>query len=89
LAAALADLFTYVVTSVQLALAFPAESGGFVTSFIAFATVFAVTQVPLAIIEGVVIALVFKYIIAVRGEILTKLDVLSASAVARLRGAMA
>jgi cobalt/nickel transport system permease protein len=89
LAAALADLFTYVVTSVQLALAFPAESGGFVTSFLAFATVFAVTQVPLAIIEGVVIALVFRYIISVRGEILVKLNVLSASAVSRLRGAMA
>jgi len=89
LAAALADLFTYVITSVQLALAFPAESGGFVTSFIAFATVFAVTQVPLAIIEGVVIALVFKYIIAVRGEILVKLNVLSASAVSRLKEAAA
>lgn len=89
IAAALADLFTYVVTSVQLALAFPVESGGFVTSFIAFATVFAVTQVPLAIIEGVVIALVFRYIISVRGEILTKLNVLSAPAVSRLREAMA
>lgn len=85
-AAALADLFTYVVTSVQLALAFPAEVGGFATSFAAFAAVFAVTQLPLSIIEGAVIALTFKYIIDVRAEILVKLGVLTDAAVGRLRG---
>ncbi len=89
LAAALADLFTYVVTSFQLALAFPAASGGIWASFLAFGTIFAITQVPLAIVEGVIIALVFKYIIAIRPDILVKLKVLSQSMVDRIRGSEA
>ncbi len=52
LAASVGDLATYVVTSFQLALAYPSADGGILTSFIKFAMVFAVTQVPLAIIEG-------------------------------------
>ena len=52
LAAALGDLATYVVTSIQLALAYPSPQGGVVASFIKFGAVFAVTQVPLAVIEG-------------------------------------
>ena len=52
LAAALGDLATYVVTSIQLALAYPSPVGGVVASFIKFGAVFAVTQVPLAVIEG-------------------------------------
>lgn len=86
-AAALADLFTYVVTSIQLALAFPAETGGFMASFVVFGTVFAVTQVPLAIIEGAVIALVFKYIIQLKPDFLIKLKILPESTVSRLREA--
>lgn len=89
LASAFADLFTYVVTSIQLALAYPAATGGFVTSFVAFATVFAVTQIPLSIIEGAVLALTFKYIVDVRSEILVKLGVLTDATVGRLRGAEA
>lgn len=89
LAAALADLFTYVVTSIQLALAFPAEAGGVMASLAAFGAIFAVTQVPLAIIEGLVIALVFKYIIAVRPDLLVRLDVLSKNTVDRIRGSFA
>jgi len=52
LAASIGDLATYVVTSFQLALAYPSADGGILTSFVKFAMVFAVTQVPLAIIEG-------------------------------------
>lgn len=52
LAAALGDLATYVVTSLQLALANPSTTGGVLESFLKFAAIFAVTQVPLAIIEG-------------------------------------
>lgn len=51
-AAALGDLFTYVVTAIQLALANPSATGGFTESLIKFLMVFAVTQIPLAIIEG-------------------------------------
>ena len=53
LAAALGDLMTYVITSIQLAWAHPSEVGGFMASFTKFASVFAVTQVPIAIIEGI------------------------------------
>ena len=88
LAAALADLTTYIVTSVQLALAFPG-SVGFVGALSAFAVIFAVTQVPLAIIEGAVIALVFKYIVQLKPEILTGLNLLSESTVKKLREAAA
>jgi cobalt/nickel transport system permease protein len=87
-AAALADLFTYVVTSVQLALAFPGTAG-YLASFEAFAAVFAVTQVPLAIIEGAVIALVFKYIVQLKPEILTRLNIISESTVRKLQEAAA
>ncbi len=52
LAAALGDLFTYCVTSVQLALAYPSESGGVLASAVKFLGVFAPTQVPLAVVEG-------------------------------------
>lgn len=60
LAAALANLVTYVVTSAQLAAAFPDPASGFVGSFVKFAGVFALTQVPLAIIEGLVTVVVFS-----------------------------
>lgn len=52
LAASLGDLFTYCVTSVQLALAYPSETGGSVASTVKFLGIFAPTQIPLAIIEG-------------------------------------
>lgn len=58
LAAALGDLFTYCVTSVQLALAFPSENGGAAASAVEFLGVFAPTQVPLAVIEGILTMLV-------------------------------
>jgi cobalt/nickel transport system permease protein len=77
LVTALADMFTYVTTSLELALAYPAQTGGVVTSFILFMGVFAVTQLPLAIVEGVVLALVFKYIVALKPEILVRLGVFS------------
>ena len=88
LAATLGDWATYVVTSVELALAFPADTGGFMTSFKAFATIFAVTQIPLAIIEGAITALIFKYIIQVRSDMLAKLNVLSDAAISKIRGAV-
>lgn len=52
LAAAMGNLVTYVVTSFQLAIANPSTTGGFSESLIKFLMVFAVTQIPLAIIEG-------------------------------------
>ena len=57
LAACLGDLFTYCVTSVQLGLAHPAASGGAMASMAEFMGIFAFTQVPLAIIEGILTVL--------------------------------
>ena len=51
-AAALGDLFTYVVTSVQLGVI----NGGMVK----FLTIFAVTQIPLAIAEGLLTVVIFN-----------------------------
>jgi cobalt/nickel transport system permease protein len=53
-AAALANLCTYLTTSVQLALAFPDPVSGLAGSFVKFAGIFALTQAPLAVIEGLV-----------------------------------
>ena len=85
LAAALGDWATYLVTSAQLALAFPAEVGGVFTSFKAFAAVFALTQVPLAIMEGAITALIFKYVIQVKSDVLVKLNVISDMGVRKIR----
>ena len=52
LAASLGDLFTYCVTALQLAVAYPAADGGIGVSIVKFLGVFAPTQLPLAIIEG-------------------------------------
>lgn len=60
LAASISDLFTYCITAFQLALAHPAEVGGFSASFAEFLGIFAVTQVPLAIIEGLLAVIVIK-----------------------------
>ena len=54
LAAALGDLFTYCVTSFQLAIGYPSEAGGIGASLVKFLGVFAPTQIPLAVIEGLI-----------------------------------
>ncbi|HEC32218.1 MAG TPA: energy-coupling factor ABC transporter permease [Deltaproteobacteria bacterium] len=76
LAATLGDWATYVTTSLQLALAFPAAVGGVMASFKAFAAIFAITQVPLAITEGIVTALIVKYIVEVKADVLERLKVI-------------
>ncbi len=75
LAASLGDLLTYVTTSVQLALAFPDPASGFVGSFAKFAIVFAVTQIPLAISEGLLTVLVFNALAHLNPEELKEMHV--------------
>lgn len=58
LAACLGGLATYATTSAQLAWAFPDPAGGFTASFLKFAGIFALTQVPIAISEGLLSVLV-------------------------------
>lgn len=58
LAAFLGDIFTYCVTSLQLAIAYPSAEGGIGASAVKFLGVFAPTQLPLAIIEGILTVII-------------------------------
>lgn len=75
-AAFVADLSTYVVTSAQLALAHPAEPGGVGGALVAFMGIFAITQIPLAVIEGLLTVLVVRALRAVAPAELLDLGVL-------------
>lgn len=70
LAVALGDLLTYVTTSLQLALAFPSESGGVVASLLKFGGIFAITQIPLAIIEGILTIVLLNTVTAYGKDLL-------------------
>jgi cobalt/nickel transport system permease protein len=80
LAAALADLLTYGVTAAQLALAFPAPSGGVLASFIKFGGIFAVTQIPLAISEGLLTVLVWNWLTTYNAAELVTLNLIKREA---------
>ena len=58
IAAFLGDFFTYCITSIQLAFAYPSLEGGIVTSIFKFLGVFAPTQLPLAVIEGILTVII-------------------------------
>lgn len=73
LAAALSDLVTYVVTSLQLALAFPDPVGGVIGSATKFLGIFAITQIPLAISEGLLTVLVMNLLRSHAGDEVTRL----------------
>ena len=60
LAATISNLSTYIVTCLQLAIAFPAEQGGVAASAAKFLAVFVPTQVPLAVSEGLLTVLVMN-----------------------------
>ncbi|MDN5347364.1 MAG: cobalt/nickel transport system permease protein [Clostridia bacterium] len=79
LAAMLGDLFTYVTTSLQLALAFPAEIGGFMAAFGKFMGIFAITQVPLAVSEGLLSVVVFNLLVVHNRRELQELAIIPGS----------
>lgn len=81
LAASCADLLTYVTTSAQLAFAFPDPAGGFAASFVKFAGVFAFTQLPLAIIEGLLTVMVMNALVRFNARELQEMKVTTAQAV--------
>ena len=70
-----ADLMTYITTSVELALAFPGADMG--ATFATFLGIFAITQIPLAIAEGLLSTVIYNYIESARPDILVKLGVIS------------
>jgi cobalt/nickel transport system permease protein len=75
LAATFGDLFTYVVTSAQLALAFPTSAGIF-DAFLKFGGIFAITQIPLAIAEGILAVILFDFLAKYKAPLLAKLKVI-------------
>ncbi len=75
LAVALGDLLTYVTTSAQLAFAFP-TSAGFLDAFTKFGSIFAITQIPLSIGEGILAVILFDFLVKYKGQILAALKVI-------------
>ncbi|MCL2163863.1 MAG: energy-coupling factor ABC transporter permease [Oscillospiraceae bacterium] len=57
-AAAFGCLFTYCITALQLAIAYPSETGGVAASLVKFLGVYAPTQIPLAVAEGLLTVLI-------------------------------
>lgn len=62
MAATLADIATYMVTSVQLGLAFPDQATGVLVSIAKFLGVFLITQIPIAIAEGLLTTIIYNLI---------------------------
>ena len=81
IAASLADLLTYVTTSLQLAWAFPDPVSGFAGSFVKFATIFAITQIPLAISEGLLTVVIMNAIKRFNPQELQTMNLVSSSEV--------
>jgi cobalt/nickel transport system permease protein len=71
--AVVADLVTYVITALQLAVVYPSGSGGILGSFTTFLAVFLITQIPLAIVEGVLFTIFFDYLKRSRPKLLVQL----------------
>ena len=76
-AAFLGDLLTYVATSFQLAFAFGLFTPDFVPLLTKFLGIFAVTQVPLAIGEGILTVIIWDRLKAYKPKLLAKLDALA------------
>ena len=74
-AAALGNLITYVITSLQLGFAFPAASG-IMESVLKFLGIFAFTQIPLAISEGLLTVVIFNLLTAYNKEDLKELSLI-------------
>lgn len=68
LAATLGNWITYIATSAQLALAHPDAVSGFGGAFLKFLGVFALTQIPIAIAEGILTVFVLDYITGIQFE---------------------
>lgn len=70
-AAVLADWMTYVVTACELSLAYPGSN--IFNTWLTFMSVYAITQIPLAIAEGILIAIFFDFLISSRPKMIASL----------------
>lgn len=77
LAAFVGDLATYLTTSAQLAWAFPDPVGGIGASFAKFAGIFALTQLPIAVSEGLLTVLVVNAMARFNAHELRRLPVMA------------
>lgn len=68
LASFLSDLGTYIVTSIELGLAFPNPT--FAASVLSYLEIFAITQLPIALMEGILTVLIYNAIVKYEGGIL-------------------
>lgn len=75
-AVAIADIATYCMTSLQLAIAFPDPLGGLAGAMGKYLGVFAITQIPLAVAEGILGVLVFRLLSDIARPELERLGVL-------------
>ncbi len=73
LAAFAGDILTYITTSIQLALAHPDSVGGFTASLWKFMGIFALTQIPLAVSEGLLSVIVYNVLLKYSHKELTLL----------------
>lgn len=73
-AAFFANLLTYVVTGFQLAMAFPQPT--FTSALVLFLGIFAITQIPLAIAEGLLTVVIWNGLTSLKPKLLEKLNVL-------------
>ena len=69
LASTLGCLATYTVTALQLAIAFPDASGGIMASLVKFLGIFFMTQLPIAIGEGLLTSIIYNMITQREDEI--------------------
>lgn len=76
IAGCLGDLAVYVTTSMQLASGLPQLDLPFVKAFVTFLALFLPTQLPLAVLEGLVTAGMVTYIARVRPDILRNLGLI-------------
>lgn len=76
-AMAVANLVTYATTSVQLALAWPDAASGVTGAMVKFLSIFAVTQIPLALAEGFLGVLLMGYLVKVARPELERLRVVA------------
>lgn len=74
-----ADLSTYCVTSLQLAVAYPDPVSGLAGSLAKFLGTFALTQLPLAVMEGLLGVLLFRFLTRVAPDDLGRLGVSATS----------
>lgn len=82
LGAAIGDLATYVLTSMQLAWAFPDPVSGYAGSATKFMGIFAATQIPLAISEGLLTVLIMMYLVKYSRSELNEIGLLRSKGVA-------